>query len=226
MQSSVFSWTIKEANGLNKPFHLGKLVLWSPSGPEAHLSCTWISHYKSQSILHGARTAEDDTCIPRALPSQGLYIQSLFLLKSSERHMTSHGLGTEGLVYGGSESVNEMFCFFIFMSAFLWLSLSQVLSSPKDRRRHLMRPLMICKLVHRPVTLSLMATSFNIVLKPKELENWMLRLYWSTFHTWIKKQESCVKGRDTDGPWSVMCGTEGRLSWRAELDSQQARFNN
>ena len=115
--------------------------------------------------------AVDDARIPRVLLSQGLYIQSLFLLKSSERHMTSCGLGTKHLVYGGSETVNEMFCFFIFMSAFLWLSLSQVLSSPKDRRRHLMRPLMICKLVHRPVTLSLMATSFNIVLKPKELEN-------------------------------------------------------
>ena len=55
----------------------------------------------------------DDTHIPRVLLSQGLYIQSPFLLKSSETHMTSHELVSEGLVYGYSETGNEIFCFYM-----------------------------------------------------------------------------------------------------------------
>ena len=54
---------------------------------------------------------EDDTQVPRVLLSQGLYIQSLFLLTSSERHMTSHELVSEDPVYGCSETVNETSCF-------------------------------------------------------------------------------------------------------------------
>ena len=49
----------------------------------------------------------DDTQVPKVLLSQGLYIQSPFLLKSSERHMTSHELVSEDLVYGCSDIVNE-----------------------------------------------------------------------------------------------------------------------
>ena len=54
---------------------------------------------------------EDDTQVPRVLLSQGLYIQLLFLLTSSERHMTSHELVSEDPVYGCSEIVNETSCF-------------------------------------------------------------------------------------------------------------------
>ena len=54
----------------------------------------------------------DDTQVPRALLSQGLYIQLPFLLTSSERHMTSHELVSEDLVYRCSEIVNET-CFFM-----------------------------------------------------------------------------------------------------------------
>ena len=83
----------------------------------------------------------DETQVPRVLLSQGLYIQSPFLLKSSETHMTSHELVSEGLVYGclsflfffltlqyciGLETVNETFCFFIFISDFIWFRISQV----------------------------------------------------------------------------------------------------
>ena len=85
----------------------------------------------------------DDTQVPRVLLSQGLYIQSPFLLKSSETHMTSHELVSEGLVYGclsflllffftlryciGLVTVNETFCFFfIFISDFIWFRISQV----------------------------------------------------------------------------------------------------
>ena len=53
----------------------------------------------------------DDTQVPRVLLSQGLYIQSPFILKPSERHMTSHQLVSEDLVYGCSEIVNETSCF-------------------------------------------------------------------------------------------------------------------
>ena len=111
----------------------------------------------------------DESQVPRVLLSQALYIQSPFLLTSSERYMTSRGLGTEGLVYECSETVNETFCFFILISAFLWLRISQVLLSPKHRSRNLRRTLMIC---HFLVTLSLIATSFNMVLKLKTLEIW------------------------------------------------------
>ena len=52
------------------------------------------------------------------LLAQALYILSLFLLKSSETYMTSCGLGAEGFIYGGSETVNMAFCFYIFISAF------------------------------------------------------------------------------------------------------------
>ena len=55
----------------------------------------------------------DDTQVPRALLSQGLYIQLPFLLKSSERHMTSHELVSEDLVYRCSEIINETSCFFM-----------------------------------------------------------------------------------------------------------------
>ena len=85
----------------------------------------------------------DETQVPRVLLSQGLYIQSPFLLKSSETHMTSHELVSEGLVYGclsflfiylfftlqyciGLETVNETFCFFIFIFDFIWFRISQV----------------------------------------------------------------------------------------------------
>ena len=61
----------------------------------------------------------DDTQVPRVLLSQGLHIQSPFLLKSSETHMTSHELVSEGLVYGCSQIINEIFCFYIFIFAFL-----------------------------------------------------------------------------------------------------------
>ena len=71
--------------------------------------------------------AVDDTQVPRVLHSQGLYIQSPFLLKSSETHMTSHQLVSEGLVYGYSETINEMLCFYIFISTFTWLRISQAL---------------------------------------------------------------------------------------------------
>ena len=54
----------------------------------------------------------DDTQVPRMLLSQGLCIQSPFLLKSSETCMTSHELVSEDLVYGCSEIVNETFCFY------------------------------------------------------------------------------------------------------------------
>ena len=42
----------------------------------------------------------DDTHVPRVLLFQGLYIQSPFLLKSSETHMISQELVSESLVYG------------------------------------------------------------------------------------------------------------------------------
>ena len=41
----------------------------------------------------------DDTHIPRMLLSQGLYIQSLFLLKSSETHVTAHELVSDSIAY-------------------------------------------------------------------------------------------------------------------------------
>ena len=55
----------------------------------------------------------DDTQVPRVLLSQGLCIQSPFLLKSSETHMRSHELVSEGLVYGCSETVNQTFFFYM-----------------------------------------------------------------------------------------------------------------
>ena len=51
----------------------------------------------------------DDTQVPRALLSQGLYIQSPFLLTSSESHMTSHELVSKDLVYECSGIVNETY---------------------------------------------------------------------------------------------------------------------
>ena len=54
----------------------------------------------------------DDTQVPRMLLSQGLCIQSPFLLKSSETRMTSHELVSESLVYRCSDIVNETFCFY------------------------------------------------------------------------------------------------------------------
>ena len=177
----------KEANGLNKPLHLRICIVSGSSIPEAHLSCIWSSHCKSQSLLYGARLVVVETCIPRALLSHTLYIQSPFLLKSSETYKTTQELGKEDVAYGCSETVNETFCFYIFTSAFPWFRRSQVLASTKERSRSFMRPLMIHKLVHGLVTLSFTGTSFNIVWKLKELEKWMQRFYWSTFHTWIKK---------------------------------------
>ena len=61
----------------------------------------------------------ENTRVPRMFLSQGLCIQSLFLLKSSETHMTSHELVSEGLVYGCSEIVNET----------AWLKFSQAESA-------------------------------------------------------------------------------------------------
>jgi len=165
-----------------------------PSIPEAHLSCIWSSHGKSQSLLYGARLVVVETCTPRALLSHTLYIQSPFLLKSSEIHKTSQELGKEGVAYGCSETINETFCFYIFTSAFPWFRRSQVLASTKERSRSFMRPLMICKLVHGLVTLSFTGTFFNIIWKLKELEKWMQSFYWSSFHTWIKKiREFCLR---------------------------------
>ena len=72
----------------------------------------------------------DETQVPRVLLSQGLYIQSPFLLKSSETHMTSHELVSEGLVYGclsfllffftlqyciGLVTANETFFFYLYI---------------------------------------------------------------------------------------------------------------
>ena len=54
----------------------------------------------------------DDTQVPRVLLSQGLCIQSPFLLKSSETHMTSHELVSEGLVDVCTETANGIFCFY------------------------------------------------------------------------------------------------------------------
>ena len=45
-----------------------------------------------------------DTHIPRVLLSQGLCIQSPFLLKSSETHMIPHELVSESLFYGCLET--------------------------------------------------------------------------------------------------------------------------
>ena len=141
----------KAANGVNKPFLLIQCILSGPSIPEAHLRCAWSSHSQRQALLHGASPVADDTRIPRVLLSQAPYIQPPFLLTPSERHMTSRGLGMESLVYAWSETVNEMFCFFILISAFMWLRISQVLSSSKDRSGNLRRTLIIC---HFLVTLT------------------------------------------------------------------------
>lgn len=78
--------------------------------------------------------AVDDTSIPRVLLSQGLYIQSLFLLKSSERHMTSRGLGKESLLYGGSEIINEIFCFFYLPICFSLVKFIPGLIIPKGQK--------------------------------------------------------------------------------------------
>ena len=76
----------------------------------------------------------DDACIPRVLLSQGLDIQSLFLLKSSERHMTSRGLGKESLLYGGSEIINEIFCFFYLPICFSLVKFIPGLIIPKGQK--------------------------------------------------------------------------------------------
>ena len=78
----------------------------------------------------------DDAHIPRVLLSQGLYIQSLFLLKSSETHMTSHELVSEGLIYACLEIVSETFCFYIFTFAFIWYRISGLSTCKGQKQSH------------------------------------------------------------------------------------------
>ena len=83
--------------------------------------------------------------------------------------MTSCGLGAEGFIYGCSETVNKVFCFCIFISAFYMVKNILGLSICEGLSRSVMTPLMICKLIHHPVTVSLKAVFFSIILKLKEL---------------------------------------------------------
>ena len=104
--------------------------------------------------------AVDDTQVPRMLLSQGLCIQPLFPLKSSETCMTSHKLVSESLVYGYLEIVNETFCFYMVQNN-LDLSIHK-------GQKSLMRPWMICKFI----IFNTFAYShfLQIILTLKELE--------------------------------------------------------
>ena len=137
----------------------------------------------------------DDTRVPRELLSQGLYIQSLFLLKSSERHMTSQELVSEGLVYGCSETVNETFCLYIFTSAFLWFRRSQVLASTKDRSRSLMRPsfddLQTCSTICNTFTYSYLLQHYTKTKRIRELNAKILLIHFT--HLNKKTKEFCQR---------------------------------
>ena len=170
-------------------------MLPGSSIPEDCPSYISSSHWKRKSFRLGARSVVDDTQVPRVLRSQGLYIQSPFLLKSSERHMTSHELVSESIVYGCSETVNETFCFFYLYIWFYMVQNIPGLSIHKGQKREFDEALDELQICLSSSIVLLTATSSNFILTLKELEKWMLRFYWSTFHTWMKNKSILSKKR-------------------------------
>ena len=84
--------------------------------------------------------------------------------------MTSHEFVSEGLVYGYSETGNEIFCFYMAYVCFYMVQNIPGLSVHKGQKQEFHEALDDLQICLSSSKLLLTATSFNFTLTPKELE--------------------------------------------------------
>ena len=147
----------------------------------------------------------DDTQVPRALLSQDLCIQSPFLLTSSERHMTSHELVSEDLVYRCSEIVNETSCFYMVQNI-------SGLNIHKGQKQESDETLVICKLAHhlQHFTHNYFLQFYIKAKKIREINGKILLIHFSHLNKKKQKHKNFLKEKNnTYGHQSVCVATEG-----------------
>ena len=164
---------------------------------------------------------EDDTQVPRVLLSQGLYIQSPFVQKSSERHMTSYELVSEDLVYGCSEIVNETSCFYMIQNI-------SGLNIHKGQKQESDETLVICKLAHhlQHFTHNYFLQFYIKAKKIREINGKILLIHLSHLNKKKTKTQEFFE-RKAQHLWTSisMCGYRRATCYRCpELDSHQISF--